>query len=124
MSIGVSLAVLGLPNKRWDNMPVEVGRNYHGLAAIACKSQIVSVWKVSSNFANVSIGRRWHVLTNALNTVVVYHTRSDDFPLLPKSSCEDFITLEFLEMISDDLAGATRAPMVSLGSDHEANCCD
>jgi len=40
--------------------------------------------------------------------------------LLPKPSCEDFITLEFLEMIADDLAVATRPPMASLGSAREA----
>lgn len=58
-----------------------------------------------------------HVLTNALDNVV-HH--SGDFPLLPKPSCEDFMTFEFLEMVADDLAGATRPPMASLGSAHEA----
>ena len=96
-------------------------------AAIACKSKIVSAWKVYSNYAKVSVCRRWYntkvrrcamlVLANALHNVV-YH--SDEFPLLPKPSCEDFITLEFLEMIADDLAVATRPPMASLGSAREA----
>jgi len=57
------------------------------------------------------------VLTNALNNVL-YH--SEEFPLLPKPSCEEFMTNEFLEKIAEDLLGATRPPMASLGSANEA----
>lgn len=58
------------------------------------------------------------VLTNAL-TNVIYH--SEDFPLmLPRPTCEEYMTMEFLQKIAEDLAGATRPPMASLGSAHEA----
>lgn len=57
------------------------------------------------------------VLTNALHNVL-YH--SEEFPLLPKPSCEEFMTNEFLEKIAEDLLGATRPPMASLGSANEA----
>ena len=57
------------------------------------------------------------VLTNSLE-IIVQH--SDDFPLLPKPSCDDFISIDMLERIGDDLAGANRPPLASLGSAHEA----
>ncbi len=57
-------------------------------------------------------------LTNAL-TNVIYH--SEDFPLmLPRPTCEEYMTIEFMQKIAEDLAGATRPPMASLGSAHEA----
>ncbi len=58
------------------------------------------------------------VLTNAL-TNVIYH--SEDFPLmLPRPTCDEYMTIDFLQKIAEDLAGATRPPMASLGSAHEA----
>lgn len=67
---------------------------------------------------NIKIRRcAMQALTNALYNVIHY---SDNFPLLPKPTCEEFMTLEFLEKIGDDLRGASRPPMASLGSAHEA----
>jgi len=57
------------------------------------------------------------VLTNALQIIVEH---SDDYPLLPKPSCDEFITMDMLEKIGADLAGANRPPVASLGSAHEA----
>lgn len=58
-----------------------------------------------------------HVLANALDNIIRY---CDDFPLLPRPSCDDVTTIEFLEKLGEDLAGATRPPMTSLGSAHES----
>lgn len=58
-----------------------------------------------------------HILTNALQTVI---NHSSDFPLLVKPSCEIYMTTEILNMIANDLAGANRPPMTSIGTAHEA----
>lgn len=58
-----------------------------------------------------------HVLSNALENVICH---CDDFPLLPRPSCDDMTTIEFLEKLGEDLLGASRPPMMSLGSAHES----
>jgi len=67
-----------------------------------------SFWRMQCSF--------WRMLCTMWFIIVM----SFHCSLLPKPSCEDFITLEFLEMIADDLAVATRPPMASLGSAREA----
>jgi hypothetical protein len=71
---------------------------------------------------NIKIRRcAMHAVTNALSNIIRY---SDNFPLLPKPSCEEFMTVEFLEKLGDDLRGAGRPPSsasASLGTTaHEA----
>jgi hypothetical protein len=58
-----------------------------------------------------------HTLANGLDNIIRY---CDDFPLLPRPPCDDVTTVEFLEKLGEDLAGATRPPMTSLGSAHES----
>lgn len=58
-----------------------------------------------------------HTLANGLDNIIRY---CDDFPLLPRPPCDFVTTVEFLEKLGEDLAGATRPPMTSLGSAHES----
>lgn len=58
-----------------------------------------------------------HILANAFDNIIRY---CDDFPLLPRPSCDDVTTVEFLERLGEDLSGATRPPMTTLGSAHES----
>ena len=139
-----SLSVLGSPNisRRWDDVKTpEEEKNIRALSRLheMVRSVVVGnfsqglrqphmmaeedVESVEEEFDivaefNTKLRRcALQVLTNAMCNVANHH---DDFPLLPKPSCDAFMTAEFLEVISDDLSGAARPPMATLGSAHEA----
>lgn len=98
------------------NRTPEIDMNLHihnddDLDTDTCDSDIIKEY-------NIQIRRyAMHALTNALSNLLHHH---ESFPLLPKPNCEEFMTQEFLERLGDDLRGATRPPMASLGSAHEA----
>jgi hypothetical protein len=143
-----SLSVLGPSNKKWDN--VASGPDQKEIRALSrtlherIKALVTGNFKqttaechlIAANDSDVEDSDNHNedcdivteyrvrirrcamlVLTNSLE-IIVQH--SDDFPLLPKPSCDDFISIDMLERIGDDLAGANRPPLASLGSAHEA----
>ena len=142
-----SLSVLGPSNKRWDNVADgEEQREVRALSRLHDRIKAYATGKFTQTAIEthllaeegeedddsatdneegfivaayrVRIRRcAMLILTNALELIVQH---SDDFPLLPKPSCEDFITIDMLERIGADLAGANRPPVASLGSAHEA----
>ena len=58
-----------------------------------------------------------HALTNALNNLIQY---SNQFPLLEKPTCDEFMKTDFIQKICQDVVGASRPPMTLLGTAHEA----
>ncbi len=72
---------------------------------------------VESQYNATIRGYMTHILSNALNNLI---QNSDQFPLLPQPKCSEFMTKDFIEKISQDVAGATRPPMALLGTAHEA----
>jgi hypothetical protein len=140
-----SLSILGSSKERWKGVGVgdEGNRNMQSLSQLQERLILYAIGKFTQISTqahlmaesdeesyyeedpcdivteyNIKIRRcAMQALTNAMYNVVHF---SDNFPLLPKPSCEEFMTSELLDKIGDDLRGATRPPMASLGSAHEA----
>jgi hypothetical protein len=72
---------------------------------------------IESQYKSTIRGYMMHVLTNALTNLI---KNSDQFQLQAKPTCFEFMTKDFLEIVCEDIAGATRPPMALLGTAHEA----
>jgi hypothetical protein len=77
----------------------------------------IAVKSIESQYVSTIRGYMVHILTNAMSNLIQH---SDKFPLLPKPSCFEFMTSDFISKMAEDVTGATRPPMALLGTAHEA----
>jgi hypothetical protein len=81
------------------------------------KSNSKKVNIITSQYMSTIRGYMMHALTNAFTNLI---QNNDQFPLLQKPTCIEFMSKDFIDKVSEDVDGATRPPMALLGTAHEA----